>query len=352
MNHIDRVCCFFVLISLTAQTHSVNNQLDGRPHFYGRIHLALIAEKYRDMNINNEGHNLGIKGKMAITPEQTAFYRLEAQYRNDDETTYDDATPLEPSGTSSKDSASLVVRQAHAGIRDTFGTLIIGRQLNPIHRTYKADRFYRNSGWAQIHAKRIGDALSYGFNHGHLSFLAAVIVDGTDVDNPSRDQQDFDAHVAMGEVTFANVSLAAGHMATKYENCGAKTAETSLGVAYKTPPLHIGLQLEVGTESSFIADSNVRADLNPCVVGYRVEQADFKIADLYMKYRVNRISYTFGYGIREDSPEVGVDLRKSRWVFEGVYHLNKKVLVYLGYSEYNKDAGDTHNTYLGYRFSF
>lgn len=181
-------------------------------HFYGRIHVRLAAINKQDTSLNNTDHRLGIKGEGALNNGWSFFYKLESEINNDDGLGKKDGagghTLSESSAVSITDLADIVIRHAHVGLSNDYGSITFGRQSNPLANTYTADVFEANSGSFEQTPFRLGHAIIIQISNDNNArrYFGAMLEGGGD----EEENEQLDGYVLGGQYKLQQLVLHLG----------------------------------------------------------------------------------------------------------------------------------------------
>ena len=304
-------------------------------HFYGRIHLRLSAINNQDTSLNNAGHRLGIKGEGELNNGWNFFYKLESELKNDDGLGKKDGagghTLSEPSATASTDLADLVIRHAHAGLVNEFGTVTFGRQTNPLANSYTADVFEANSGSFEQTPFRLGHAIIFqtSNNFGLRGYVGGMLEGGGDED----ENEQLDGYVMGGQYKLQQWVFHLGIFYADFkdlENDQSEFFDASFGMAYRNNNLYFAANVE---------QSKLKAPNGDEVTTDKL--------DLALTYSVDNVIYGTGYAIQDDESE-----EKDRFLIGAYLDLGGNNDCYIELGLLNKAAGDNDNINLGYRITF
>ena len=306
---------------------------------YGRIHFRLIEANDANTTLVNAGHRIGLRGEGALENGTEFFYRIETEYNNDSgfgkRNGMGGNTISDASSDNSTDSADIVVRLANAGLNTKQGSLIIGRQNNPLNATYVADVFEHNSGVGEQTPYRIGNAIVYkARSMGGIKAYVGVMLEGGASDG--SDEQKLTGTVLGGSYSIAGININAGYFLADYTLEGATVtndevefSDLSIGVSYSMGEMYFGVNIE----SSSKDDDGVETDVD--------------VIDLAATYTRDSVTYGAGYVSLDDG-----SLTATRMLLGAYVNLGGNADWYFETGLYNDDAGDGDNYVLGYRVKF
>lgn len=304
-------------------------------HFYGRIHIRLAAIKNQDTSLNNAGHRLGIKGEGVLDNGWDFFYKLESEMNNDDGLGKKDGagghTLSEPSAVSSTDLADIVIRHAHAGLSNDYGSVTFGRQSNPLANSYTADVFEANSGSFEQTPFRLGHALIFQTpNNNQLRGYAGVMLEGG---GDEEENEQLDGFVVGGQYKQQNLVMHLGFFHADFNSLDTDKSEfsdVSFGLSYQLNNLYLAANAEHSILKA--PDGNeVKTDK----------------LDLGLTYTIDTITYGTGYAIQDNGSD-----KSTRFLIGAYYDLGSNNDCYVELGLLNKAAGDNDNLAMGYRITF
>jgi predicted porin len=304
-------------------------------HFYGRIHIRLAAIKNQDTSLNNAGHRLGIKGEGVLNNGWDFFYKLESEMNNDDGLGKKDGagghTLSEPSAVSSTDLADIVIRHAHAGLSNDYGSVTFGRQSNPLANSYTADVFEANSGSFEQTPFRLGHALIFQTPNDNKvrGYVGAMLEGGGD----EEENEQLDGFVVGGQYKLQKLVMHLGFFHADFNSLDTDKSEfsdVSFGLSYQLKNIYLAANAEHSILKA--PDGNeVKTD---------------KI-DLGLTYTIDTITYGTGYAVQDN----GTD-RSSRFLIGAYIDLGSNNDCYVELGLLNKEAGDNDNLAMGYLITF
>ncbi len=304
-------------------------------HFYGRIHVRLAAINKQDTSLNNAGHRLGIKGEGVLNNGWDFFYKLESEMNNDDGLGKKDGagghTLSEPSAVSSTDLADIVIRHAHAGLSNDYGSITFGRQGNPLANSYTADVFEANSGSFEQTPFRLGHAIIIQSPNDHKlrGYAGAMLEGGGD----EEENEQLDGFIIGGQYKLQQLAIHLGFFHADFKSLDTDQSEfsdASIGLAYQLNNIY----LAANAEHSTLKAAN------------GTEITTDKI-DLGLTYTVDKITYGTGYAIQDN----GTD-KSDRFLIGAYLDLGSNNDCYIELGLLNKAAGDNDNLAMGYRITF
>lgn len=304
-------------------------------HFYGRIHIRLAAINNQDTSLNNAGHRIGIKGEGILNNGSGFFYKLESELHNDDGLGKKDGADghnlAEPSATSGTDLADIVIRQAHAGLSNTWGSLTFGRQDNPLANSYTADVFEANSGSFEQTSFRLGHAVIYNTpnNFKLRGYLGTILEGGGDED----ENEQLDGYVVGGQYQIDKLVIQLGLFHADFTTLDTDQSEftdISVGLTYRLGSLYLAAN---GEQSILQAPDGSKVTTD-------------KI-DLALTYTINTITYGTGYATQDNETA-----KSDRFLIGAYLDLGSNNDCYIELGLLNKAAGDNDNLVLGYRITF
>lgn len=304
-------------------------------HFYGRIHVRLAAINNQDTSLNNAGHRLGIKGEGVLNNGWDFFYKLESELNNDDGLGKKDGagghTLSEPSATASTDLADLVIRHAHAGLANEYGTVTFGRQSNPLANSYTADVFEANSGSFEQTPFRLGHAVIFQTaNKSGLKGYAGAMLEGG---GNEEENEQLDGFVVGGQYKLQQLVFHLGIFHADFKdvaNDQSEFSDASFGMAYQNNNLYLAANIEHSKLKAPNGDENTTDKI-----------------DLAITYSVNNIIYGAGYAVQENDID-----KQDRFLIGAYFDLGSNNDCYIELGLLNKAAGDNDNLALGYRITF
>lgn len=304
-------------------------------HFYGRIHVRLAAINKQDTSLNNAGHRLGIKGEGVLNNGWDFFYKLESEIKNDDGLGKKDGagghTLTEPSATASTDLADVIIRHAHAGISNDYGSMTFGRQSNPLANSYTADVFEANSGSFEQTPFRLGHAMIFQTsNNNNLRGYAGAMLEGGGDD---KENEELDGYVIGGQYKIQKLTMHLGFYHADFKTLKTDQSEfsdASIGISYQLNNVY----LAANAEQSRLKAPNGK------------ETTTDKL-DLGITYAHNDITFGTGFAFQDDS-----NTKKERFLLGAYLDLGSNNDCYIELGLLNKAAGDKDNVVMGYRITF
>jgi len=329
------------LLSVTLLTSTLflsNNALSASKadtHFYGRIHVRLAAINKQDTSLNNAGHRLGIKGEGVLNNGWDFFYKLESEINNDDGLGKKDGAGghrlSEPSAVSSTDLADLVIRHAHAGLANDYGSITFGRQSNPLANTYTADVFEANSGSFEQTPFRLGHAIIFQTtNDNNIRGYAGAMLEGG---GDEEENEELDGYVLGGQYKLQQLVLHIGFFHADFNSLNADQSEfsdVSFGSSYKL--------------NNFYFAANAEQSILKAADGSEVTTDKI---DLGITYSMESITYGTGYAVQDNGTE-----KSDRFLIGAYIDLGSNNDCYIELGLLNKAAGDSDNLAIGYRVTF
>ena len=304
-------------------------------HFYGRIHVRLAAINKQDTSLNNAGHRLGIKGEGVLNNGWGFFYKLESEMNNDDGLGKKDGagghTLSEPSAVSSTDLADIVIRHAHAGLSNDYGSITFGRQSNPLANTYTADVFEANSGSFEQTPFRLGHAIIYQSPNDNdvRGYVGAMLEGGGD----EEENEQLDGYVLGGQYKLQQLVLHLGYFHADFNSLNADKSEfsdISFGSSYNLDDFYLAANIE---------QSILKAADGSEVITDKL--------DVGITYSNESIIYGIGYAVQDNA-----SAKSDRFLIGAYLDLGSNNDCYIELGLLNKAAGDNDNLAMGYRITF